>query len=948
MNRFLKSRLVRTLTVLIMLASAIAIPMSRSIVHSHAASSSSQTSWNIVPSPSPGTSNYNILSSVSTYDANNAWAVGTYQNTGESSHDLIEHWDGTSWAEQTGANPGPNGNALYGVIAFSEKNIWAVGSYSDANNNQLVLIEHSTDGGLTWTQDTNSYSGTGVLFAIDGDLSSGDAWTVGIDDASGISNAGYGHALTLQLVNGHFSQQSNISDNSSTTLYSVSEHNSSDVWAVGHQIGYINPPYGVSTFTMHYNGSSWTEYPSPNPYSGDSSLQGVTTIGTNNAWAVGTAGTSGMMVHWDGSSWNTNSVNKHLSAITTDSSNTIWAAGTMTDSDWPNNPLPLVYFSSDRGTTWEQDTPISVYTGSPVGSFDAISFDRNSGNGWAVGYTPQGYGQSSTLIEQYDIQPAWWGNTSGPNMPCDYTNYKNATTVTPVLLTSWRGIQVCGPAPTTDLGVKFIPNPNGTLENEFECTELVKRYLLLLYGLPSIAADGYQIVNAYTSAYPDLLKKITPGKHIFPSVGDVLSYGIAAHGHTSIVTAVANPDPSTGSADVTVIEQNIRDVVNGTETMHMSGWQMSGKGGTVASWMTFRRNWSFVPSPSTPTDYNYLNGVAAASAKNIWAVGLNTNYSPTVTYKGLIEHWNGSTWSSVTNPAKSASNTLNAVAAIPGTSKFWAVGYSYATSTQPDTALIEQCGGTICTVKPSFTMATANHLYGVAAISATNIWVVGTYTDSQGNDQMLIEQWNGSQWMQATVPPPSNSSQTALTAITAISAINIWAVGSYTNSSGIVLPLIEHWDGTGWIVVPAANPSSNNSYFQGVAAIPGTQQVWVVGYYEGLSSPNYDQTLTELCTVTSCSIVPTPDPGSAGNSLSGIVATSASTAWAVGTSGQNAALIEEWNGTTWNAISVVNIHDSTGASLFAIASVSATNFWAVGNDTTNSSTYPQTLTEEYH
>lgn len=946
MKGLLRSKLTRTLVTSVLLVSAIAIPLSGSTHHSRAMSST-QTSWNIVPSPSP-TNNYNILISVSTYDANNAWAVGTYQNTGESSHDLIEHWDGTSWAEQTGANPGPNGNSLYGVKAFSATDIWAVGSYTDANNIQQALIEHSTDGGQTWTQDTDSYTGTGVLIAIDGDLSSGDAWAVGIDDASGISNAGYGHALTLQLVNGHFSQQSNISDNSSTTLYSVSEHNSSDVWAVGHQIGFIDPPYGVSTFTMHYNGSSWTEYPSPNPYSGDSSLQGVTTIGTNNAWAVGTAGTSGMMVHWDGSSWNTNSVNKHLSAITTDSSNTIWAAGTMTDSDWPFNSLPLIYSSGDGGTTWEQDTPISVYTGSPVGSFDAISFDRNSGNGWAVGYIPQGYGQSSTLIEQYDIQPAWWNNTSGPNMPCDYTNYKNATGVTPILLTSWRGIQVCGPAPTTDYGVKFIPNPNGTIENEFECTELVKRYLLLLYGLPPIAANGYQVVNAYTSAYPALLKKITPNMHIFPSVGDVLSYGTAYPGHTAIVTSVANPDSSTGSAGVTVIEQNIKGLANGTETMHMSGWQMSGQGGTVVSWMTFRRNWSFVLSPSLSSDYNYLYGVAAVSAKNVWAVGLNANYSPTVTNKGLIEHWNGSTWSSVTNPAKSASNTLNAVAAIPGTNKFWSVGYSYATSTKPDKALIEQCGGTSCSVKPSFTMATANHLYGIAAVSATNIWVVGTYSDSQGNDQMLIEQWNGSQWMQATAPPPSNSSRTALTAITAVSATNIWAVGSYTNTSGVVLPLIEHWDGTGWAVVPAANPSSNNSYLQGVAAIPGTQQVWVVGYYEGLSSPNYDQTLTEQCTITSCSIVPTPDPGSAGNSLSGIVATSASTAWAVGTSGQNAALIEEWNGTTWNAISVVNIHDSTGASLFAIATVSATNFWAVGNDTTNSSTYPQTLTEEYH
>src|SRR5207302_1630568 len=68
-----------------------------------------------------------------------------------------------------------------------------------------------------------------------------------------------------------------------------------------------------------------------------------------------------------------------------------------------------------------------------------------------------------------DIQPVWWKSTSGPNMPCDYTDYKNSTGIAPVRLTSWKGIEVCGPAPTTDHLVQFIPNPKNTTEREFEC-----------------------------------------------------------------------------------------------------------------------------------------------------------------------------------------------------------------------------------------------------------------------------------------------------------------------------------------------------------------------------------------------------------------------------------------------------------------------------------------------
>ncbi len=68
MKAFLTSRFVRTLATLVMLARAIVRPLSRSIVHSHAAPSSSQASCSIVTSPNMGTSN-NGLFSVATISA---------------------------------------------------------------------------------------------------------------------------------------------------------------------------------------------------------------------------------------------------------------------------------------------------------------------------------------------------------------------------------------------------------------------------------------------------------------------------------------------------------------------------------------------------------------------------------------------------------------------------------------------------------------------------------------------------------------------------------------------------------------------------------------------------------------------------------------------------------------------------------------------------------------
>ncbi len=151
--------------------------------------------------PSPATYPVNGLQAVSSYDATHAWAVGSYTNSDGTYHDLIEFWNGTNWTTQTGANPGTDANQLLGVKALSTTDVWAVGSYY-TDSEEKVLIEHSTDGGSTWTQDTSSFTGNGSLTGIDGDPSSGDAWAVGwiLNDTTSAYEP-----ITLKLVSGHFS-----------------------------------------------------------------------------------------------------------------------------------------------------------------------------------------------------------------------------------------------------------------------------------------------------------------------------------------------------------------------------------------------------------------------------------------------------------------------------------------------------------------------------------------------------------------------------------------------------------------------------------------------------------------------------------------------------------------------------------------------------------------------
>jgi hypothetical protein len=114
-------------------------------------------------------------------------------------------------------------------------------------------------------------------------------------------------------------------------------------------------------------------------------------------------------------------------------------------------------------------------------------------------------------------------------------------------------------------------------------------------------------------------------------------------------------------------------------------------------------------------------------------------------------------------------------------SSFWAVGSS-TTSPGPSVTLIERhtASGWVVTPSPNPGPSAANNsLAGVAVLSSTNVWAVGSETPDPhfGNDLTLIEHWNGSSWTVSPSPNPSSTSDD-LVAVSAITAKNIWAVGS--------------------------------------------------------------------------------------------------------------------------------------------------------------------------
>jgi hypothetical protein len=171
--------------------------------------------------------------------------------------------------------------------------------------------------------------------------------------------------------------------------------------------------------------------------------------------------------------------------------------------------------------------------------------------------------------------------------------------------------------------------------------------------------------------------------------------------------------------------------------------------------------------------------------------------------QALVEHWNGKVWNYTSSltfaPPEYSFSALAAVAAL-STNDVWAVGsLTKSTIGHPQT-LIEHWDGTGWNVTPSPSPESSHFsaLSAVAAISADNIWAVGeTITNPNDVSQTLIEHWNGSSWK--VVFSPNKGGGGLLTGVAAVSATSIWAVGTYwvDSSAGPTSKqtLAEQWDG---------------------------------------------------------------------------------------------------------------------------------------------------------
>jgi hypothetical protein len=205
-------------------------------------------------------------------------------------------------------------------------------------------------------------------------------------------------------------------------------------------------------------------------------------------------------------------------------------------------------------------------------------------------------------------------------------------------------------------------------------------------------------------------------------------------------------------------------------------------------------------------------------------------------------------------------------------------------------------------------------------------------------------------WNIVSSPSPGVGNA-SLSGVSAINTNDVWAFGSYVwtviNQVQYYQTLIEHWDGTSWSVVPSPNVGLSDNALRTVTRIPGTNQLWAVGFYTTLRQGN-DKALIERWDGTSWSVVPTPKTGTALSYLDGVTAIDASNAWAAGGQGgsNSQTLIEHWDGTSWSIVPSLNSDDNDA--LTSVTRIPGTDqIWSTGY-ASHRGGYDKTQTEHWN
>lgn len=363
---------------------------------------------------------------------------------------------------------------------------------------------------------------------------------------------------------------------------------------------------------------------------------------------------------------------------------------------------------------------------------------------------------------------------------------------------------------------------------------------------------------------------------------------------------------------------------NGTNTITAMGAPTKGSPATL----TCNGAWQVVPSPSVGNFDNSLASVSGASANDVWAVGDYYAPSNSNVLQNMAEHWDGTSWTEYALPEIGLNqNTLLGVSELP-TGHAWAAGY-YVDANFNQRTLIQHWDGTTWSVIPSPSPgADQNILYGITALSDSDVWAVGANQDGNRVWHSLAEHWNGSSW---TIVPTVDPGTTGnlLYSVTAVSTGSVYASGQAADAGFPDQALVEHWNGKTWSQLTAPTTSQSVAGY----AVAGTDAALnVAGIGENDATPYTTAVIGGA--PSSLALESTPNSGAGEQDLFGATTAADGSTWAAGwavdpASLNHSSLIEHEVNGQWSIAATAN--PGSGDNGFGgIAAVPGGGVWAVG------------------
>lgn len=355
-------------------------------------------------------------------------------------------------------------------------------------------------------------------------------------------------------------------------------------------------------------------------------------------------------------------------------------------------------------------------------------------------------------------------------------------------------------------------------------------------------------------------------------------------------------------------------------------------GSTAGHTLAVRRDGASWTVQSTPNpdgaQSSSLSGVSCTSPSACMAVGQYTDSASNGNQKTLAERWDGTRWSILYTPTPSGQgpygSPLSGVSCTSADACIAVGGINGALT------LAEGWNGREWVIQPTPTPPGFDGPYGVlTGVSCTS--PTACSATGAGYRSAFAEHWDGSTWELQATDHPGGTNDVRLPGVSCTGPNTCTGVGGYGLDGGVARTLAEHSDrGTDWHIQSTPNAivdiGSENT-LEGVSCVSMDACV-AVGYWRSRIGPGNQATLVERWDGTNWSILTIPNPtGARSSSLLGVSCVSPTACVAVG-SADGAPLAQEW--------------DSPAVSTVAALSVSATG--AALSGTVN----PQNLTTTYH